>query len=84
METDLISLVEDILHDRGIPRTIKLSLEKSLHQLAADSGPQEERLSSLLAVLDEASADPNVSVTARTQIWNAVSVLENIMSQGRT
>lgn len=82
METELVGLLEQIVQDRGVPRTIKVSLEETMKMFDA-AGPAEEKLASILAVLDEASGNPNVSVSARTHIWNALSVLENMMSNQR-
>ena len=70
-------LLEDILNDRGVPRNIKSSIEESMGILKK-SDPEDEKIATIISILDEASNDPNLSSHARTKIWNMVSVLESI------
>jgi len=79
MADEIATVIEDIMEDRGIPRNIKCCLKESLDMLRLQSTP-EEKISSIVSALDEASADPNVPMYARTIIWNAISVLEGIKS----
>jgi uncharacterized protein (UPF0147 family) len=79
MVDEIATVIEDILEDRSIPRNIKCCLKDSLDMLRLQSTP-EEKISSIVSALDEASADPNVPMHARTIIWNAISVLEGIKS----
>jgi hypothetical protein len=78
MERDeIVSLLEDVMNDRGVPRNIKTSLEESITILKG-IGPEEEKLAHVTSILDDASTDPNVSAHTRTRIWNVVSVLEEL------
>ncbi|MCK4497488.1 MAG: UPF0147 family protein [Candidatus Aenigmarchaeota archaeon] len=70
-------LLEDILKDRGVPRNIKSSIEESINILNSKD-PEEEKIATIISILDEASNDPNLSPHARTKIWNMVSVLESL------
>lgn len=70
-------LLEDILKDRGVPRNIKSSIEESINILNGKD-PEEEKIATIISILDEASNDPNLSPHARTKIWNMVSVLESL------
>ncbi|MCK4532040.1 MAG: UPF0147 family protein, partial [Candidatus Aenigmarchaeota archaeon] len=36
------------------------------------------RISTVISVLDESSNDPNISLYARTKIWDVVSKLEEL------
>ncbi len=74
---EISSLLNDIMGDRGVPRNIKASLEESVSILNG-SDSEEEKLASIVSILDDASGDPNLSFHARTKIWNMVSVLESI------
>ena len=78
MKVDEIkSLLEDVLNDHGMPRNIRISLEKSLDGI--DDGEELDiNLASIISALDEASGDPNISSYARTRIWNLVSELESM------
>jgi uncharacterized protein (UPF0147 family) len=74
------TLLQDIMDDRGVPRNIKASLEESISILNG-SDSEEEKLASIISILDDASADPNLSFHARTKIWNMVSVLESVKQE---
>ena len=81
MERDeIISLLEEVMNDRGVPRNIKGSLEESICILKG-CGPEEEKLAHVTSILDDASTDPNVSAHTRTRIWNVVSILEELNNQ---
>lgn len=73
--TDIIDLLNAVVADRSIPRSIKSTIEKSMGVLNA-SCSQEEKISNIISVLDDVSNDPNVSAYVRTQIWSIVSMLE--------
>ena len=75
---EIIQLLEDIIKDRGIPKNIKASLDESIQLLNNSNGSEEEKIAHITSILDEASEDPNIPTHARTKIWNAVSVLEEI------
>lgn len=74
---EINSLLQDIMEDRGVPRNIKASLEESVSILNGRDS-EEEKLASIVSILDDASGDPNLSFHARTKIWNMVSVLESV------
>ena len=71
--TDMLRM---ILDDRGVPRNIKESLNDSMILLEKDVS-DNEKVSQIVSILDEAANDPNMSMAARTLIWNAVSVIED-------
>lgn len=75
---ELIDLIAGIIADRGVPRKIKDTLEESLHLLNGTNS-QEEKIAHVIYVLDDASSNPNLSMNARTHIWNIVSALEREM-----
>jgi uncharacterized protein (UPF0147 family) len=73
-----ISLLEEILNDRGVPRNIKNSIEETLEGIKGEDESEEVKISTLVSVLDESSNDPNISLSARTKIWDIVSKLEDL------
>jgi uncharacterized protein (UPF0147 family) len=73
-----ISLLEEILNDRGVPRNIKNSIEETIESMKGDDESDEVKISTLVSVLDESSNDPNISLSARTKIWDIVSKLEDL------
>jgi len=74
--SDISNLLQDIMDDRGVPRNIKASLEESVGILNGKDS-EDEKIASIISILDDASGDPNLSFHARTKIWNMVSVLES-------
>lgn len=74
------SLLEGILKDRGVPRNIKNSVEQAIKILDSDDS-DEIKIASIISILDESSSDPNLSIYARTLIWDVISRLE-ILKQG--
>ena len=74
---EINDLLEDILNDRGVPRNIKASIEESI-KILNSKDPDEQKIATIISILDEASNDPNLSPHARTKIWNMVSVLESM------
>lgn len=77
-KNELVELIEGIISDVGVPRRIKTSLEESL-LLLNGSALQQEKIAHLISILDDASSNPNLSMNARTYIWNIVSALETEM-----
>jgi len=77
---EINTMLQDIMDDRGVPRNIKASLEESISILNG-SDSEEEKVASVISVLDDASADPNLSFHARTKIWNMVSMLESVKQE---
>lgn len=72
---ELTELIQGIIDDRGVPRRIKDTLSESL-PLLERAQLWEENIAHLISLLDDVSANPNLSMTARTHIWNIVSALE--------
>ena len=73
----IIEVVQGIINDRGVPRNIKTSLESSI-EILDNMSSDEEKISHVISILDDASNDHNLSMHTRTNIWNAVSILEEL------
>lgn len=73
-----LELLEDIMRDRGVPRNVKSSIEESINSLKGEKESESVRISTVISVLDESSNDPNISLYARTKIWDVVSKLEEL------
>ena len=71
--SELSAVMQDILANRGLPRSLRETIESQLRATA-----EESKLPVLISVLDEASANPNLSPFARTQIWSMLSTLEGM------
>ncbi len=81
MNKEIVTFLEDIINDRGIPRNIKTNLENSMEMLNEKETTEEEKLADIISILDEASTDPNVSFHTRTLIWNTISFLEEMKNR---
>ena len=75
---EAISLLEDILNDRGVPKNIKSSIEESIADLKSSEETDDVKISTVISILDDASNDPNISLYARTKVWDVVSKLEEL------
>ena len=70
------TILEQIINDRTVPKNIRKAAEDSKTALNSDKDPLELRISTAIHILDEIINDPNMPMYTRTQIWNAVSLLE--------
>jgi uncharacterized protein (UPF0147 family) len=75
---EAVRLLEEILNDRGVPRNIKSSIELSIDDLKKSNEPDGVKIATVISVLDDASNDPNISLYARTKVWDVVSKLEEL------
>jgi len=73
--SDIIVLLEQIISDRTVPKNIRKAAEDSKTILQGTDG-EEVKISTAIGILDEITNDPNMPMYTRTQIWNAVSMLE--------
>lgn len=72
---EVVAILERIVNDRTVPRNIKKAAEDSKNALNSND-PPEVKISTAIHILDEIINDPNMPIYARTQIWSAVSLLE--------
>jgi len=73
----VISLLDQILNDRTVPKNIRKAAEDSKNVLNTNES-DEVRISTAIHILDEIINDPNMPMYTRTKIWNAVSILEEM------
>lgn len=74
--TKALTLLDQIINDRTVPKNIRKAAEDSKAVLSSSEESEELKISTAIHVLDEITNDPNMPLYTRTQIWNAVSVLE--------
>jgi len=72
---DVVVILERIVNDRTVPRNIRRAAEESKDALNGND-PPEVKISTSIHILDEIINDPNMPLYTRTQIWSAVSLLE--------
>ena len=74
---EVIEILEDLEGDAAVPRNVKERIKNTIGALK-EKTDLKIRINKALHELDEAADDPNLQPYTRTQIWNAVSVLEKI------
>ena len=71
-------MLSAIIDDSTIPRNIRKGADETRKVLSDDSQALGMRAATALSLVDEVSNDPNMSVHARTRIWELVSQLETL------
>lgn len=75
--TPVKDLLEQLINDRSVPKNIRAAAEDSKASL--ESGTDVEvNISTAIGFLDDIINDPNMPMYTRTQIWNIVSMLEQL------
>jgi len=74
----VLTILEQIINDRTVPKNIRAAAETSLTVLNSKEDSSEVRISTAIHTLDEIINDPNMPMYTRTQIWNIVSMLEEL------
>ncbi len=75
-----ITLLEEIMEDKSVPKNIREAAMKSKESLEEKGTEIGVRVDRVIQYLDEVSDDPNMPVYTRTQIWNIISILESLLS----
>lgn len=70
-------MLDSIIEDRTVPKNIRSSIEEAKTAIEEDSAI-ELKISSVISTLDDVINDPNMPMYTRTQIWNVVSMLEQM------
>jgi hypothetical protein len=76
--SSVVALLDAIIADRTVPRNIRKSAEDSKAALVSSEKSEELKISTAIHLLDEITNDPNMPLYTRTQIWNVVSMLEQL------
>ncbi len=78
MFENVISLIEQIVNDRTVPRNIRAKCQESIDILKNNGQDIAIRINTVISNMDEVSNDPNIPMYTRTQVWNIVSILESM------
>lgn len=73
MHEGLVQLMEEILSDRTVPRNIREKVEGAIQKVKVDNTTS---LSEAIYILDDISSDINMPEHTRTDIWHAISMIE--------
>ena len=75
--TPISEMLAEIVNDRTVPKNIRAAAEESKMVLDGE-GDIELKISSAIGTLDDIINDSNMPMYTRTQIWNIVSLLEQM------
>lgn len=74
----IVELLEQIANDRTVPKNIRAAVEESRTALTGEGDDVKVKISTAIGYLDDIINDPNMPMYTRTQIWNVVSMLEQM------
>lgn len=78
MLRDVINMMDELINDKTVPRNVKNRLEDVKNSLKDRKTEKMVRIGTAISVMDEISTDINLSMYARTKLWNIVSMLESM------
>ena len=70
---EIIEILQDILEDRGVPKNIRAKVEEALGKVGENTVTS---FSEAMYLLDDISNDVNMPEHTRTDIWQAISLVE--------
>ncbi|MBI2207867.1 UPF0147 family protein [Candidatus Woesearchaeota archaeon] len=73
----VMSVLNELKEDNTVPKNVRLKIEDAVNILNEDTGA-EIKASRVLSKLEEIADDVNLQTYTRTQIWDAISLLEKI------
>lgn len=76
--TQALNVLQKIAEDNGVPRNIRRSATDAIKVLQGKIYTSAVKASNAISILEECGQDPNMPLFARTAIWQAISVLEQI------
>jgi len=73
-----VFILMTIINDTAIPRNIRRAAMEALNHLRDTKYTPGVRAANAIGVLEQVSQDPNMSLSARTKIWQVISILETV------
>ena len=71
-------LLAEICEDSSTPKNVKSKISSIINILGCQDHDVSIKKDKVLCELDELTNDNNIQQFTRTQIWNVVSLLENV------
>ena len=75
---EIVSIMEELIDDTSIPRTIRRSITHAKDTLEEKGKPMDVRVASAIFELDEIANDPNIPVHGRTVVYMIMGKLETL------
>ena len=79
----IMDVLDQLAEDSSVPRNIRRGATEAKDRLLMNDEQLDVRAASAIFTLDDLANDPNIPLHGRTLIWNIISQLETISSQGR-
>jgi uncharacterized protein (UPF0147 family) len=73
---DVLAKIDDVVADYSMPKRIKTVLAQVKVDLSKDNKEKDVVITSAIYALDEITNDVNISMHAKTVIWDIISDLE--------
>ncbi len=73
---EISKLLAQIEADGTIPKSARIKIKETINDLKCNG--DSINVDKVRQWLDEIAEDPNLPTYARTQIWNVISVIENL------
>jgi uncharacterized protein (UPF0147 family) len=73
-----VYILMTIINDTAVPRNIRRAAMEALNHLRDTKYTPGVRAANAIGALEQVSQDPNMSLSARTKIWQAISILETV------
>ncbi len=74
---EVVTIMREVLDDRGVPRNIRSVIEDAMKKTQAIQ-PDGMNFSTAIYLLDDVSNDVNMPGHTRTDIWDIISRLESL------
>lgn len=73
-----LNVLQRIADDNGVPRNIRRAASEAMKVLQGKTYTDAVRAANAISILEECGQDPNMPLFARTAIWQAISILEQV------
>lgn len=77
MVKEVVESLKEPLDDSTVPRNIRSRIQEIINTLDSDT-ETSIKINKALNDLEEIGEDTNIQTYTRTQIWNAISILEKV------
>lgn len=75
----VVEMLNNLIKDQSMPRSIKEACKEAIDYLTSKKiTSYSVKAASSISKLDEIAQDPTIPIYARTAIWKAISILEQV------
>lgn len=72
------NVLDRIISDNSIPKNIRRAAENAKNELIKSENDLTVSATNAISELNDVNDDPNIPIHARTKIWDAISILEEL------